>query len=80
MSRSGPGENINFSGLNASIFVIFFFNRPRILRGFHFFALEHPKMKFKGRTACTTASRTVCMNTGRVASHSGQYKQEIDPF
>ena len=60
--------------------MIFFFNRPRILRGFHFFALEHPKMKCKGRTARTTAGRTVRMNTGRVVSYSRQYKQEIDPF
>ena len=58
----------------------FFKNRPRILRGFHSFQLEHLKMKCKGRTARTTASRTVRMNTGRVVSHSRQYKQEIDPF
>ena len=80
MSRSGPEEKINFRGLNASIFVIFFFSMPKILRGVHFFALEHPKMKSKGRTARTTASRTGRTNTGRVVSHSGQYKQEIDPF
>ena len=80
MSRSGPGEKINFRGLNASIFVIFFFNTPKISRGVHFFALEHPKMKCKGRTARTTASRTVCMNTRMVVSHGGQYKQKIDPF
>ena len=80
MSRSGPEENISFRGLNASIFVIFFFSTPKISRGFHFFALEHPKMKYKGRTARTTVGRTVRMNTGRVVSHSRQYKQEIDPF
>ena len=43
-SRSGSGEIINFRGLNASIFVIFFFNGPRISRGFHFFALECSEM------------------------------------
>ena len=36
-------------------FVIFFFNRPRISRGFHFFALECPKIKSKGRAARTAA-------------------------
>ena len=83
MSRSGPEEKINFRGLNASIFVIFFFNTPKISRGVHFFALERPEMKCKcrtARTARTTVSRTVRMNTGRVVTHSGQYKQEIDPF
>ena len=74
------GKSLNFRGLNASIFLIFFFDTPTISRGFHFFAVEHPKMKAKGRTARTTAGRTVCMNTGRVVSHSKQYKQEIDPF
>ena len=38
MSRSGPEENINFRGLNASIFVIFFFTTAKILRRVHFFA------------------------------------------
>ena len=80
MSRSGPGENINFRSLNASIFVLFFSNRPRILRGVHLFALECPEMKWKGRRVHTTASRTVGMNTWRVVSHSRQYKQEIVPF
>ena len=65
MSRSGPGEKINLRGLNASIFVIFFFNTPRIVRGVHLFALECPEMKSKGRMARTTASRTLRMNTGR---------------
>ena len=52
---------LNFRGYNASIFVIFFFNRPKILRGFHFFfALEHPKIKSKGRTARTMA--VVCFS------------------
>ena len=55
----------DFRGSRALIFAIFFFNRPRILRGFHFFALERPIKKSDGRTACTTASTTVCMNTGR---------------
>ena len=27
--KAGPGENINFRGLNASIFVIFFFNMAK---------------------------------------------------
>ena len=80
MSRSESGEIISFRGLNASIFVLFFFNRPRISRGFHLSALECPKIKSKGHKARTTASRTVCMNTERVASQSRQYKQEIDPF
>ena len=59
MSRSGPGENINFRGLNASIFVIFFFTTPKISRGVHFLALEYPKMQCKVRTVRTTASTTV---------------------
>ena len=37
----------------------------RISRGVHFTALKYPKMKCKGRTARTTASTTVRMNTGR---------------
>ena len=80
MSRSWSGENINFRGLNASIFVIFFFNRLRISREVHFSALEYPKMKGTGRTARTTTSRTVCMNIGGGSSPSRQYKQEIVPF
>ena len=32
----------------------FFFNTPKISRGFHFFALECPEIKSKGRTARTT--------------------------
>ena len=76
----GQKKKINVRGLNASIFVILFFNMPKISRAFYFFALEHPKIKCKGRTARTTVSCTVRMNTGRVVSHSGQYKQEIDPF
>ena len=60
MSRSWSGEIISFRGLNASILVIFFFNTPKILKGIHFFALEYPNMKFKGRTARTTASTTIC--------------------
>ena len=39
--------------------MLFFFNTLRILRGFHFFALECPIIKFKGRTARTTASTTI---------------------
>ena len=39
-------KKINFRGLNASIFLIFSLNTPKILRGVHFFALEHPKMKY----------------------------------
>ena len=35
-----------------------FFNRPRIFREVQIFALEHTKMKSKGRTARTTASTT----------------------
>ena len=62
------------------MFLIFSLDTPRISRRFHFFALEHPKMNSKGHTARTMASRTVCMNTGRVVSDSGQYKQEVDPF
>ena len=80
MSRSGPGENINFKGLNASMFVIFFFNRPRILRGVHFFASECSKIKSKQRTVCTSVRTPMGMNTERVGAHSGQYKQEIVPF
>ena len=76
MSRSGPGENINFRGLNASIFVIFFFTTAKILRRVHFFALEHPKMKCKQRTVRTM----VRTNTGRVGAQGGQYKQEIVQF
>ena len=70
----------NYINGNAIAFIFFFLNTPKISKGFHFFALEHPKMKCKGCTARTTASRTVRMNTGRVVSHSRQYKQEIDPF
>ena len=73
-------RNINFRSLNSSISVLFFFNRPKISRGIHFFALECPEMKCKGRTAHTRVSRTVRMNKGRVVAHSRQYKQEIDPF
>ena len=62
-SRSGLGEIISFRGLNASFFVIFFFNRPRISRGVHFSALKCPEMKCKGRTERTTASTTMRMNT-----------------
>ena len=80
MSRSGPEEKINLRSLNASIFVIFFFNTPKISRGVHFLTPEDSEIKCKGRTARTTASRTVRMNTGRVVAHSRQYKQEIDPF
>ena len=39
--------------------MLFFFNTLRILRGFHFLALECPLIKFKGRTARTTASTTI---------------------
>ena len=35
--------------------VLFFFNTPKIPRGFHFCALECPNIKSKGRTARTTA-------------------------
>ena len=80
MSRSGPEEKINFRGLNASIFVIFFFNTPKISSGIHFFAQEHPKMKSKQRTVRTTVRTTVHMNTGRVGATGRQYKQEIVPF
>ena len=80
MSRSGPEENITFRSLNESIFVIFFLNRPRILRGVHIFAIENPKMKFRWCTVCTTVRMAARMNTGRVGAHSEQYKQEIIPF
>ena len=43
-----------FSGLNASIFVISSSNRLRISREVHFSALEYPKMKGTGRTVCMT--------------------------
>ena len=35
--------------------MLFFFNTPKISRGFHFCALECPNIKSKGRTARTTA-------------------------
>ena len=38
----------------------------RILRGVHFSALEYRKIKSKGCMHRTTASTTVCMNTGRI--------------
>ena len=53
-------KHFNFRGLNASISVLFFFNTPKISRGFHFFAIECPKIKSKGRTARTTA--VVCFS------------------
>ena len=80
MSRLGPGENINFRGLNASIFVIFFFTTPKISRGVHFLALEYPKMQCKQRMVRTTMRTAVHMNTGRVGATGRQYKQEIVPF
>ena len=40
--------------------MLFFFNTPKLSRGFHFFALECPKIKSKGRTARTTA--VVCFS------------------
>ena len=80
MSRSGSGEIISFRGLNASIFVIFFFNTPKILRRVHLFALECPKMKCKQHTVRTPMRTLMRMNTERVGAHSGQYKQEIVPF
>ena len=76
MSRSGSREINNFRGLNASIFVIFSINTPKILRGVHLFALECPKKKCKQRTVCIPMR----MNTERVGAHSRQYKQEIVPF
>ena len=66
--------NVHFRGLNASIFMIFFFNRPIILRGVGFFVLERPMMKSKGRTACATASGTVRRNTGSVVGHKQPIK------
>ena len=57
------GKPFNFRGLNASIFLIFFFNMSRISRGVHFSALEYLKMKCKGCTHRTMASTTVHMNT-----------------
>ena len=68
MSRSGPEENINFRGLNGSIFVIFFFTTPKISRGVHFLALEYPKMQCQQRTVRTTMRTTVHMNTGKVGA------------
>ena len=67
-------------GLKCINFRKLFFNRPKISRGFHFFALESPEINLKGRTARTTARCTVRINTGRVVSQSRQYKQEIFPF
>ena len=81
-SRSGldlQSGKLQLFALNASIF-IFFFSRPRISRGIHFFALGCPEINCQGRMARTTASRTVRMNTLRVVSHSRQYKQEIGPY
>ena len=57
------GKPFSFRGLNASIFLIFFFNMPRILRVVHFFASEHPKITSTGRTARTTASTTIAGTT-----------------
>ena len=44
--------------------MLFFFDWLKISHRFHFFVLEHPEMKRKGRTARTTSSTTVHMNTG----------------
>ena len=47
-------EFLHFRGLNASIFMLFFFILPKISRRFHFFVLEPPYMQSKGRTMRTT--------------------------
>ena len=73
-------ETFNVRGLNASIFVLFFFKWPKISKEIRFSAPEGPIMKSKGRTARTTASRTVCMNTGRVVGESRLIKTRNNPI
>ena len=58
-------EFLHFRGLNASIFMLFFFILPKISRRFHFFVLEPPYMQSKGHTMRTTV-RTV---------HAYEYKE-----
>ena len=58
-------EFLHFMGLNASIFMLFFFILPKISRRFHFFVLEPPYMQSKGRTMRTMV-RTV---------HAYEYKE-----
>ena len=50
---------------------------PRILMGVHFFALERPIIKSKGRTLRTMVRTRVCVNTGRVVCDSRHIRQEI---
>ena len=45
-----------------------------------FFALEHSIMQSKGRTARTTASRTVLINKGRVVGDSRPIKTRNSPI
>ena len=51
-------EFLHFKGSCASIYVLFFFNWPKISHRFHFFILEHQQIKSDGRTMRTTV-RTV---------------------
>ena len=44
--------------------------RPRILGGVQFSAVDSPIMEAKGHTVRTMASHTVHMNIGRVIGHS----------
>ena len=78
--KSCRREFLHFTASRASIFLIFFFNWPKISHRFHFFILEHSIMQSKGRTARTTVSRTVLMNTGRVVGESLPIKTRNSPI
>ena len=72
-------ENRGNKGLNASIFVIFFCNRPRIMRGVHIFALECPKKKSKVLTARATSRVPTRMNMGSTLATVGNIKTRNNP-
>ena len=58
----------------------FLFKYPKISPRVHILTLEHPLMKFKGCATRTTASYTVCMNTGRVVGESRPIKTRNNPI
>ena len=60
--------------------MLLFFDWLKISHRFHFFVLEHPEMKRKGRTARMTASTTVRMNTGGFVRESRQHKTRNNPI
>ena len=70
-------EFLHFRGLNASIFVIFFFKWVRISHRFHFFTLEHQQMKSDGRTMRTTVRTVRAYEYGGSFGDSRRRKQEI---